>query len=179
MSTACTEPGCDRTFNNLYFPEPRCGRHTSDEQRALVDDLDRRARRIGIRNDGWPYGPNIHVPARVALLDWAETERVRYSPRGRCLHWISRGRCAVSVCDEHRQRHSWMDHVTGWTRDGKPAVLVAQPYHVSATERMELTRIGVEWNLDVRVATTGWYGFDTRFVELRPRPAQLAAPGEL
>jgi len=173
MSAECIAPGCGRIVNLLYFPEPYCPRHTSDEQRTLLDDLDRRARHISIRDGGWPYGPNIHVPARVALLDWAEAEKVRYSARGNCLHWIARGRCAVSLCNEDRGRHSWMDHVTGWTRAGKPAVLVSQPYQVSAAEQMELTRIGVEWSLDVRVGDTGWYGSDTRFVELRPRPAQL------
>lgn len=61
--TTCTAPGCTCQLNILKFPQPQCPRHTSDEQRALLADLDRRGRGIGIRDGGWPYGPNIDIRA--------------------------------------------------------------------------------------------------------------------
>lgn len=80
MTTSCTHTGCDRRVNLLHFPVPYCRRHT--EQRALLNDLARRGRGIGIRDDAWPYGPNIDVPARAAMLDWAERQQLRLSERG-------------------------------------------------------------------------------------------------
>lgn len=164
--TTCVGDGCTREHNLLYFPEPRCGRHTTGEQRDLLADLDRRAPGIGIRNGGWPYGPNIDVVGRAEMIGWAEHHKLRYSLHGDCLHWLSRGRCGVSVCREDRNTHQWMDHVTGWTRDGKAAVLVAQPYGLFTSDIADLAKISDEWSLDVLVDGTSWYGHGTTFVQL-------------
>ncbi len=59
-----------------------------------------------------------------------------------------------------------MDHTTGWTRDGKPAVFICQPYYLSASDRAELNALSVIHGLDIRVGGTGWYGHGTVFVEL-------------
>lgn len=130
------------------------------------------ARAVGITGSrGWPYGPNIDHQARRELVDWATQHRLRYSRTGRCLDWLRTGRCPR---DHIHSRGGWADHVTGWTRDGQPAVLVAQPYGISGdslTDLAELDRSG----LDVRINGTGWYGHGTTFITIwrdRPEPRQ-------
>lgn len=75
------------------------------------------------------------------MLDWADSCRLRYCAAGRCLHWIARGRCGVGLCREDRSAHRWMDHLTGWTRDGAPAVLIAQPYDLSTADITDLATV--------------------------------------
>lgn len=186
----CTHPDCRRVTNLLTVADGSryCPRHLSDDDRALRSDLARRAARVnvggsphGTTGGAWPYGPNISLPSRAALLDWAEPLGLRYSPRARCLHWIARGRCAVQECCAGRWHHRWMDHASGWTRDGRPAVLAAQPYGVTSDD---LARVAADLSLDVRVGhrpldvatpamtnadpqRTGWYGHGTTFIEIR------------
>ena len=136
------------------------------------------ARAVGIIGDRWPYGPNISHEARRALVDWAVPRRLRLSPRGRRLHWIVRGRCAVSFCWQDANRHPWMDHVTGWTRDGKPAVLVAQPYGLFTRCVADLAAVTEQWQLDIRVGGTGWYGYGTTSCSsVRPRAHEPRGEG--
>lgn len=59
----------------------------------------------------------------------------------------------------------WMDHVSGWTKDGKPALLLAQPYSLFNIE--SLLKATSEFNLDVSVNGDGWYGHGTIAIELR------------
>ena len=134
------------------------------------------ARAVGIVADRWPYGPNANPETRRPLVEWAKAGGLRYSPHGRCLHWISRGRCAVSQCNDGPHRRHWMDHVTGWTRDGAPAVLVAQPYGLTVDDLRDLADVDERWQLDVRVDGTGWYGFGTTFVELWAQPRSRWCP---
>jgi hypothetical protein len=192
VSTTCDHTGCTRTMSLLIVAGGRryCPRHLPDDDRALVADLDRRARGIGLRTTGddwpyidWPYGPNISLPVRLALIEWAEPLGLRYSPHGRCLHWISRGRCAVQVCRAGLESRRWMDHLTGWTRNRGAAVLVAHPYGVDGDALHDLRRVADDLNLDVWVGRhpvaeatptgspaapqhTGWYGYGTTFIEI-------------
>lgn len=135
-----------------------------------VDPTPAEASSVGITDDRWPYGPNINPQARRALVDWATAHRLRYSPRGRCLHWITTGRCAVQACDRNRARRQWMDHVTGWTRAGRPAVLVAQPYAITGASIDALAEIDRTDGLDVVISGTGWYGHGTTFVGIWAQP---------
>jgi hypothetical protein len=66
---------------------------------------------------------------------WAAKRGLRLAEPGPrqpwvCLHWIAHGRCDEEWCREGRGDHHWMDHTTGWTKDGKPALLLCQPYHL-------------------------------------------------
>jgi hypothetical protein len=63
-----------------------------------------------------PYGAKD-----TPMLEWASDRGLRYSPNGHCLHWISTGRCTHGECCFGSRQ--WMDHVTGWTKAGKPALL--------------------------------------------------------
>jgi hypothetical protein len=38
-----------------------------------------------------PYGANDKLP------EWVAARGVRYVPHAHCLHWISKGRCGVSL----------------------------------------------------------------------------------
>jgi len=113
----------------------------------------------------WPYG--IHTADKqLAMLDWADSHRLRYSEVGRCLHWIARGRCSVALCREDRSAHRWMDHLTGWTRDGAPAVLIAQPYDLFTDDISDLAKVAGEHSVHVHINGTGWYGHGSTFVQL-------------
>jgi len=129
----------------------------------MTADLDKRGRALGIVD--WPYG--VHTAAtQQAMLDWADACRLRYSQAGRCLHWIARGRCGVGLCREGRSAHRWMDHLTGWTRAGAPAVLIAQPYDLSSDDITDLATVAGEYSVDVHINGTGWYGHGSTFVQL-------------
>lgn len=155
---------CDKT--GLRFPDGtrRCRRHLTPEQEELLEHLDRRAVAVGIhpeRRDlpGWPYGPNVDVQARQDLLAWAEPRGLRLSRSGRCLQWPRGKRCRP--CD-HEPR--WLDHVTCWNHARKPAVLLAQPYHLSGEDFTELRTLESEGF--VVVIGSGWYGHGTKAVEV-------------
>ncbi|HEX4100518.1 MAG TPA: hypothetical protein VHY21_08245 [Pseudonocardiaceae bacterium] len=144
----------------------------------LTPELAIRARTIGIRDDySWPYGPNISRESRVALLDWAQAYGLRLSPRGRCLHWLTKGQCSVRVCTLKPHHVGWMDHVTGWLRGGKPAVLIAQPYGLGASDITSLHDLAQRHSeLEVHIDTTGWYGARTVFVQVWRQPPTPAEP---
>ncbi|MBO0822430.1 MAG: hypothetical protein J2P27_01065 [Actinobacteria bacterium] len=167
--TTCAHPRCDQTIRLLHFPEPRCWPHTSEEQRALLADLDRRGKKIGIKDDCWPYGPNIHIDARAELVNWAEAGQLRHPQGRRCLHWLAKGRCSVSVCGEHRGRHRWMNHASCWTDAGKSRLLVCQPYGVTTDDLADITAVAERHGFNVQIGGTGWYGHGTTYVELQRR----------
>jgi hypothetical protein len=144
---------------------------------TAAPSLTARARAIGIVGDNWPYGANLgHNESseadhgvRCAVVDWAEARKLRHSRAGRCLHWIATGRCAEDWCKANATKHRWMDHVSGWTRDGKPAVLVCQPYGVHDESLRDILRVADEYQLEAHIDGTGWYGHGTTFIALSPR----------
>lgn len=164
--TAKVEPRCC-TGGGLVYPDGgrRCWRHTTDADRTLVAALDARAPGVGVERTepgmrnayAWPYGPNVYVAMRVAMLDWAETHDLRETTRAHpCLHWVRTGRCSRWRCyDSHP---GWMDHVTRWTRNGRPAVLVGQPYHVSVDGYAALALVDADPAFTVEIRNDGWYG---------------------
>ena len=127
-----------------------------------------RARAVLGSPDRWPYGAN-EVETQLALLEWAEQRKLHYSYRAHCLHWIARGRCGVSRCREGHGSHRWMDHVTGWTRDGKPTLLVCQPYGLSLNDLDDLVATTRKFDLEAHIDGTGWYGCQTTWIELKPK----------
>ena len=135
------------------------------KEHALVESRTtwpQRARAI-MGNSPWPYGAQSN-PVRDNLIVWAETRGLRYSPNGGCLHWLARGRCGVQICREGHGSRDWMDHVTGWTRNGQPAVLLCQPYHVE--DIVDLAHTTNKWGLEIRIHGAGWYGHDSVCIEI-------------
>lgn len=159
--------------NGLIHPDGRqvCHRHATPEQRALVAELDERAQQARVLNQfgGWPYGPNIDVASRQRLLDWAEREGVSLATT-RCqgMHWLRTGRCNVHVCEPLGQ---WADHVTRWKRDGKPGLIVAQPYGLDGNDMIALGQLAADDDLHVSVDADSWYGHGTVMVEVWNRQA--------
>jgi hypothetical protein len=87
---------------------------------------------------------------------------LRYNPHTACLDWLRTGRCPHHCACPIG---GWLDHVTAWTRDKKPAVLVAQPYGLTGDRLAELAEIDRADNgLEVHIDGTGWYGHRTTFV---------------
>lgn len=123
------------------------------------DDLTRRARALGMRE--WPLG--VDTPeARAAMLGWAEQNHLRYSDRGYCLHWLTRGRCSggTGPCRQNKtlDGYAWLDRVTGWTRQGKPAVLVAQPNPYPGRAE-DVKTVANNWRVTIICNDTGgWHG---------------------
>ena len=130
--------------------------------------LSARAARIGIRGRfAWPGGVRTDEQ-RAALLDWADLHGVRYSEHGECLHWLARGRCPAAPCLARFAACRWLDHVTGWTRHGRPAYLVAHPYGLDVDSLRQLGDLEREWGLTARVDGRGWYGHGTVQVIVQP-----------
>lgn len=136
---------------------------------------------VGIRGSAaWPYGANICGDTRTRLVRWAHQHGYRLAaPNRPCLHWLTgqKRRCG-GLRHPQGPKHpgsllttdmrSALDHPTFWTdRDGRPALLLAQPYHV---DRDVLDTIEVDWPIDVTVTDESpWYGFTTKGVFLAPR----------
>lgn len=75
--------------------------------------------------------------------------------------------CSGSTCLRRQPASHWADHVTGWTRDGRPAVLVSQPYTQPTVEGITADLAEECPGVTVRVDPAGgWYGHGTSFVEL-------------
>ena len=129
--------------------------------RELVAALDKRAPGVGIKPDAWPYGAGIDVRSRQRLLDWAENYGLRRSTSNcQALHWLQTGRCGVRLCN---RLGSWMDHVTKWSRNGKPALILAQPYGLRAAKLRPLLD---DDSLHMLVHAQGWYGCGTVAIEI-------------
>jgi hypothetical protein len=93
------------------------------------------------------------------LITWAEKRNLKYSPHGHCLHWLTKGCCESDWCGEDAR----VNHVTGWTRDGKPALLISQPH---ATDFAELAKAGKRHGLEIKINENGWSGRGTVVIEI-------------
>lgn len=176
MRKTDVQPKCCDDRGLFYGPnrdDRRCWRHATPEDRARVQEYDRRGKAIGLEAAGWqsaekltwPYGPNISVESRGRMLDWAEAYGLRLAhPSHTCLRWLRKGRCMVAVCDSYRSHPSWWDHLTTWNRDGKSAVLVSQPYGLTDDDRADLARLDAEPGIHVEIRPDSWYGLGTTFV---------------
>lgn len=162
--------GCGRSQQGLYFgsgigeAQWWCWRCQSTDQKQLVKSLDERARGVLNRDeDGvlWPYGPNVYVPMRADLLDWADQHDLKIGNTG-CssgLHWLDKGRCAKREC---LGKPEFYDHTTTWLsrNSGRPALVFNQPYgHVDLAEVRE--SISEYPSLTAEVGPESWYGCDT------------------
>jgi hypothetical protein len=116
---------------------------------------------------------------QLALLEWAERYDLRLA-RGRQRHYrlLRFGMCCHGspVCGVCRP---WLDHVSYWNRRGKTALVLAQPYHLSATGPADLARLAQQPELHVALPGTGWYGSGTTAIEIWSRAVweQLSKEG--
>lgn len=107
--------------------------------------------------------------AQEVVTEWAEQHGLKKSRVGCCPLWLLRRssrRCTslVNRCTRYGSStpdSGWLDHLTSWTRGGKPAVLTSAPYQVSEEDEARLAW----WTQEhprLRVAHgTGWYGLGT------------------
>ncbi|MDI6912211.1 hypothetical protein [Nocardioides sp.] len=182
-------------YAGLIFPDGRrcCYYHATEADERLVDELDARAPGIGLVRDGrgdwgctfgWPYGPNLYMATRQRLLEWAEPLGLRRSLRGHaCRAWLTTGRRCYGACrtddqvagwpvapgtasDLNPMPLSWPDHISTWTRDGEPAVIVAQPYHLDDVDYAHLGVIAADPAVRLEALPPGrsWYGARTYFL---------------
>jgi hypothetical protein len=128
------------------------------EWQKRVDDV--------LRGLGWPYGAQDRQ-TQEHLLKWAEARRVSRAKGGPCLHWLAKGRCGVAICREGHGSQPWRDHLTGWIYAGRPAILLAQPYHICRADLADLATIEERWGVLPVIHGWGWYGHGTACIELR------------
>jgi hypothetical protein len=166
-----------------------CRHHLTAEQKALVEELDVRGITIGLRRDttdgtlNWPYGPNIDVPSRLAMVGWAEGLGLRRATGQQlnCVCWPtsnrrSRCECGLGETAYGKPDHIW-DHVTHWKhRDGGRAVIVLQPYNVTDTGRAILDRWNTREDVHIEIRDNAWYGHGTTFIGIWN--ARLAPQGK-
>jgi hypothetical protein len=109
----------------------------------------------------WPYGAEDRE-TQQRVLEWARHYGMRYSPAGRCLHWLTQhGQCHEDICHGGEGSYPWMDRLSGWTSGSGPAVLLARPHSVSADDRGGMVAVARDWRLRVEVHSNGWYGQGT------------------
>lgn len=145
---------------------------------ALDGALTTRARKLGIEE--WPYGVDSPT-AKQKMLEWAERHELTYADGGRrCPHWLVRND-SRDVASRYSKRGSFLyddadhsecsrkyhlDHVTLWLHNGKPEVLISQPYNLEGYHLGHLSALEEELGLRVSVSGEGWYGYGTVFVEI-------------
>lgn len=135
----------------------------SVEQLRLVDWLDEQGAAVGIPESGelsaarlaWPTGPRADVMARRALVEWAFIRNLRYAPgQHLCPGWLRNGRCQGPSCPGTTTM-GWRDHGTAWTRDGRPALLLGQPYALTSADARGLRALDNAF--EVEITTAPWY----------------------
>jgi hypothetical protein len=108
----------------------------------------------------WPYGADIDVGSRQRLVGRAQRYGLKLAKTS-CsgLHWLDGERCPSGGC--HGGLGRWADHVTRWTFDGRPALLLAQPYSINNDHLITLGALAARDDLDVHVGNHSWYGYRT------------------
>jgi len=158
-----------------------CYRCATPAERDRVADIDQAALdyRVIRRSQGgsdwgwhqldWPYGPNIDIDSREALVEWAAPLGMRSTTSSRrCLHWLRGNPCPWS-----HGHCTWQipgaDHVTSWNRGPgrSPAVLVSQPYHLDSDDVAGLLEIDESPEFTVEIDEAGgWYLHGSIFVTI-------------
>jgi len=169
-----------------------CALCATEAEKARVAAVDQAARDLTVLGQatsvmsawwgsGWPYGPNIDLDSREALVAWAGPLGLRASSTSRsCLHWIQRKQCPRTRDYSCAAVMPGNDHVTAWNQGAgrNPAVLVSQPYGLDDESHELLAQINTSPDLTVEINEQGgWYGHGTVFVAIwradrRPMPAQ-------
>lgn len=177
--------GCARCEYGLAFEDgrKRCPRHWTDADRAVVGELNRRGRAIGLkphpRIEGerlYPYGPKASVAMRRRMLDWAETAELRFADGSHiCPAWVAGDRCpGVRRCPGQNIRALLgpLDHATNWTGPAGLRLIVAQPYAVTSSDAPSLQALNAVPGLHLGVTPPGasWYGHETWMVTIAGFP---------
>lgn len=98
--------------------------------------------------------------ARRALADWVRGNGLRKSRRYPSLYNLThqrRPRCPWDEGHVHDDAYPAFDHMTLWTRNGKPAVLTSHPYPVSGEFLLELLEKCKALGVTVYVSPCSWY----------------------
>lgn len=166
--------------------------HCFDHCNNVFSDV---ARDIGIKRIygrmSWPYGPNINLHSREAMINWAYANQLKLSQNHKsCIQWLKKGRCvwhpgcgglagdgnySKSSRDFGARRIKKPhieDHLTCWLRGGKPAVLVAQPYANRKMAVNELRELPAWYDnqIEIELSDVGWYRESAFFVAFWAQP---------
>lgn len=112
--------------------------------------------------------------AEERKADWAAKHGLRESQSARPpLAWLrghQRPRRWEQIHEwEVAERGFWEDHVTLWLKDGKPFMVVSQPYHLTPEALAELGELTQEFDVSVDGAGSWHYPGHTILVEIGPR----------
>ncbi|MFF4417066.1 hypothetical protein ACFYY8_31485 [Streptosporangium sp. NPDC001559] len=124
------------------------------------------AKQVGITRTNWPYGPAIDLRARTAMVAWAKEKGLRLATPSAplCLAWLENGKCRG--CGKYDHDMFRLDHASGWTKDGAPAVIVNHPYDLDENDLRLLSDAADRPGLHVKSPGAGWYGHSTIQVEV-------------
>jgi len=165
---------CHKPRGGVIFPVDGhvCPRCQDPRQREWVRELDQAAHGVlrSTQRDGilWPYGANIEMETRAALLQWAESYGLKMSgSRTRCgtgLHWLDKGQCNWQRCSRDGLP-DFFDHTSLWKyrKTGKPALVLNQPYGDVDPRRVDAF-LSEYPRLTSEVKQDGWYAYTTTAV---------------
>lgn len=116
----------------------------------------------------WPYGPNIDLDSREALVAWALPLDLRQSSAFvKCLHWLLGKRCPRPYTGDCSGMLPGADHTTIWNQGPgrNPVVIVTQPYGLRDEDRLVLAEIDARPEFQVEIDDNGgWYQTNTTWV---------------
>lgn len=149
-----------------------CWKHQTPNDRATLDELNRRGRAIGVPPDrhnllegarAWPYVARVDVATRRAMVEWAETNGLSYVDRSHaCEAWLTGSRCpGIRRCAGlSRVILRRLDHASSWIGPKGLRLVVAQPYSLDAQDADELRGLAAVDGLHITVQPpgSGWYG---------------------
>ena len=150
---------------------PRCSKHFKPGDRELIAESDRQGKGVLLADGAWPYGPNVNIDSRFEMIEWAESNGLRLARRNHlCPRWLKLGACRRGwQCSDRIDllTAKWCDHMTPWkTLGGEAAVLVFQPYELTAAERMEINALCAANDLTAEIREGGWYLHGAWFIGL-------------
>jgi hypothetical protein len=101
----------------------------------------------------------------ISAEEWAGWLGLKRSGRRKCLASLVRARCMSAcrpdldhpLCALTHRNMTILDHLSIWNRDGRPAVLVAQPYGLRRDGLELLGQLEREHGLSVEVDALGWH----------------------
>lgn len=197
-SSSTRAPGCEDCAAGVRFGADgalTCAAHATDDERQLVERIDRYGRQLGLRRSEllrpgqpdatpwghryiWPTGAEYDVEVRDRLLGWARRNRVRRSRTScGCLVWLGRLGCHFG---HFVPQGAWFAERSAWLVDGRRLLLCQSP-QVGDDDRAEIAALAESYRFRAEIGRglpANWLGGDGVAVVLRSlRPWEVAAAG--
>lgn len=157
-----------RSLEDLYFP-PRfgCLEKFSVIYQGAVNAMRRLVEVEGVDAAQYAYATATSDPIRKWWAKWKKATLDRGTGH-LCMRTILGGTCRRTSCG--LTEIVALDHQSLWQRDGKPPLLVCQPYALRLDQMRELVKLANHYDLDVCVtAHSFWNAGDSILIEIERR----------